>query len=94
METPFDECSICLDAMESQVQSLETLKCAHTFHKECFESYVCFQENEHYRSLVCPICRKDYTRNKTYCTHKTYYILTVLSTISCFVIGYNLRTFS
>ena len=94
METSFDECSICLDAMESQVQSLETLKCAHTFHKECFESYVCFQENEHYRSLVCPICRQDYTRNKTYCTHKTYYILTVLSTISCFVIGYNLRAFS
>ncbi|KNE91888.1 hypothetical protein PSTG_14686 [Puccinia striiformis f. sp. tritici PST-78] len=47
-------CAICLDELESE---LRTLRCKHTFHKDCIEKW--FTAQDDHRSIIktCPNCR-------------------------------------
>lgn len=45
-----EECIICIEMYEPQ-DVLRTLKCNHTFHKQCIETWLEYSSNTH-----CPIC--------------------------------------
>jgi len=50
------ECTICLDEIDlSDTNEVVTLKCKHTFHKECLEGWAAHGHN------TCPICRAKIT---------------------------------
>ena len=49
MELNTYDCPICLDIMEKKC-NLQTLKCNHTFHKECINLWLD-------RKPICPLCR-------------------------------------
>ena len=43
-------CSVCMDALQPDDETLETLKCGHTFHGTCIASWLKRRQN-------CPLCR-------------------------------------
>lgn len=44
-------CSICLDIL---YHSAKTLRCGHSFHKECIKKW---KNSKEYSSKACPVCR-------------------------------------
>ena len=47
-----DACSICMENIIDERLNVKT-KCGHTFHKECIDRWVSFNNN------ICPNCRKN-----------------------------------
>tara|TARA_R110000824_G_scaffold42883_4_gene125654 strand:+ start:8060 stop:8440 length:381 start_codon:yes stop_codon:yes gene_type:complete len=59
------ECPICLELI-TEFKELETQKCGHNFHKDCFDG-LCNAE-KHKKIIECPLCRikiynKKYKKN-------------------------------
>ena len=49
-----EECVICLDILDDDVQ---TLSCYHTFHMECLKIYSKYNELKESK-IACPICKQ------------------------------------
>ncbi len=55
-----EDCSICLNTMNNELEILIT-KCDHKFHKECLEN--CFK-NKNNNKILCPLCRDELNINE------------------------------
>lgn len=49
-----EECSICLDDMDNEYNSICSLECKHRFHTHCITLYTTSREFDSH----CPLCRK------------------------------------
>lgn len=48
-------CSICCENMVNSFTT--TLKCCHTYHTECYTSYIAYNVINKKESINCPLCR-------------------------------------
>jgi hypothetical protein len=52
-----EQCSICIEAMNSNKDELRVLPCSHSYHQTCIFKWLEFQAN-------CPICRHQLKETK------------------------------
>lgn len=50
-------CTICYSQIEDDTKT--TLKCGHTYHTECYTSYIAYNVVNKKESITCPVCRND-----------------------------------
>lgn len=53
--TKEEECVICLDTINKK-DIVRSLRCIHTFHKECIDEWY---KSKIFENLICPICEND-----------------------------------
>ena len=50
-------CSVCYENMEDSFTT--TLKCNHTYHTDCYTSYIAFNVMNKKETIDCPLCRSN-----------------------------------
>lgn len=59
LDSPLHECAICLISLGDESNTIDTLECTHTFHKECIDEWVktSYIESDNGIQWQCPLCR-------------------------------------
>lgn len=67
-------CPVCMERFGYFDQVV--LSCSHAFHESCLLAFERHMSNR--ASPVCPICRQDYSKKKTFCGYEEWKLTSIV----------------